>query len=356
MTTYFTDAFTGSDGAAWNSTNWTTSNISSLNTSGSTATIQTNRGRLYTGTVASYGGKVARRYNGTNQADLEMSGKIIFNDAIDGRFECWIRASTSAIDGTGYILSFDVGSSSNVTIVRANSYSYTTIGTASVTINQGSEYNWKHYCVGNTHKAKVWTGSEPAYNINVSDSAVTAAGYCYVIAIGGGSSGFDCDIDDVSLTDGTGGAVGNFTGTLGTGLAGTFSRGTVTKNPFTGTLGTGLAGTLTKVKVAIATYTGTIGTGLAGTFKKNAVKPFTGTLTTGLAGTFAKVPLKSFAGTFSSSLAGFFQKSFVRTFTGTIASVGTPTITFIGRVFGRPGRVRISTQKAGEVRLRIRRG
>lgn len=346
MTTYFTDAFTGSNGASWNSTNWTTSGVSSLNGPGSSATIQTNRGRLNSGTNTGYNGKMAIRYNGTNRADYEMSGKITFNDNVDGHFECWIRADTSAIDGTGYILSFNVGSSGNVTIVRANGYAYTTIGTASVTVNQGSEYNWKHYCVGNTHKAKVWTGTEPAYNINVSDSAVTAAGYCYVIAIGGNLSGFDVDLDDVTLTDGTGGAAATYTGSVT--ATGAFARTTVTKNPFTGSCTP--SGTWSYIKVVQRLFTSSITA--VGAFVKGATKSFSGSSTA--AGAVTKQARKSFSGSITGS--GYFQKSFIRVFTGTITAVGVATITFIGRIFGRPGRVKTAIMKAGEVRMRIRRG
>jgi hypothetical protein len=345
MTTYFTDAFTGSNGASWNASNWTASSISTLNTAGATATIQGNRGRLFTGSVASYGGKVARRYAGTNQADLEMSGKIIFNDAIDGQFQCWIRASTSAIDGTGYAFTVTVGSSDNVTIIRANSYSYTTIGTASVTISQGSEYNWKHYCVGNTHKAKVWTGSEPAYNVDVSDSVVTAAGYAYVIAVGGGSAGFDVDIDDVSLTDGTGGAAATYTGSVT--ATGTIHK-IVTKNPFTGSITA--SSTWSYIKIVERLFTSSVTA--TGALVKGVVKSFAGFSTA--ESTMTKQAQKRFAGSITGT--GFFQKNFIRVFTGTITAVGASTITFVGRVFGRPGRVKTTVTKAGEVRMRIRRG
>lgn len=349
MTTYFTDAFTGSNGASWNATNWTTSGVSSLNTAGSSNTIQTNRGRQNAGSATGYTGRSAIRYAGTNRADLEMSGKITFNTAVDGHFECWIRADTSAIDGTGYILQMNTGTTGTVSLVRANSYSYTTLASVNKTISQSTEYGWKHYCVGNSHKVKVWatSGAEPgSYDITQTDSTVTAAGYCYVIAIGGGSASYTHDLDDVTLTDGTGGAAATYTGSVT--ATGAFARTTVTKNPFTGSCTP--SGTWSYIKVVQRLFTSSITA--VGAFVKGATKSFSGSSTA--AGTVTKQARKSFSGSITSS--GFFQKSFIRVFTGTITAVGVATITFIGRIFGRPGRVKTAIMKAGEVRMRIRRG
>lgn len=346
MATYFADAFTGSDGASWNSTNWTTSSVSGLNTAGSTATIQTNKGRLDTGSVASYGGHMAIRYNGATQADHEWIGKITFNDTIDGNFESWIRAGTSAVDGTGYVLQFAVGSSSNVKIIRAVSYVYTTIATGSVTITSATEIGWRHYSVGTSQKAKVWTGSEPGtYTLSVTDSSVTAAGYAYVHAHGGGSAGFDVDLDDVSLTDGTGNVVATFTSSVTS--TGTFRRNQVNKG-FTGSITS--SGVFSYLKVVQRIFTSSITA--TGVLAKKAIKTFTGSVTG--TGTAVKRANKTFTGSVTG--IGAYSKSFVRTFTGSIAATGAATITFIGRIFGRPGRVKIVPVKAGEVRLRIRRG
>jgi hypothetical protein len=277
-----------------------------------------------------------------------MSGTVIFNDTINGSFECWIRASTSQIDGTGYAFACSVGTTDNVVLVLADNYDYTPLAFVSVTITQGVEYGWKHYCVGNTHKCKVWatSGSEPAYQIDETDSTVTGSGYIYVHAKGGSTSGFDVDIDDVTLTDGSGGTSATYTGSVtGTGA---FSRTTVTKNPFTGSVTP--VGAWSYIKVVPRVFTSSVTT--IGTFAKNVTKSFSGSSTA--VGVSLRVPEKSFAGTVT--ISGAFEKVPIRVFTGTITAVGVSVITFIGRVFGRPGRVKTVVSKAGEIRMRIRRG
>ena len=349
MTNLFTDPFTGSNGAAWNATNWTTSGVSSLNTSGASATIQGNKGRLNAGTVTTYGGKMAIRYAGSNVADAEWIGKFTLTTTVDGAFECWLRASTSAPDGTGYILSVNLGTSNNVVITRANSFAYTTLSTSSVTVSQNTEYGFRFYVVGTTIKAKIWptSGSEPSsYTATVTDSAVSAAGYSYFDSKGGNSSGFIVDVEDVTLTDGTSNQF-TYTGSVQPG-AGVFKRNLVTKNPFAGS--TTAVGTWSYIKVVTRVFTASI-TG-AGVLIKLPKK-----LLTGSSAPFG-IQIKTVPKTITASIAssGVFRKAFVRKFLGTIATAGAITVTFAGRVFGRPGIVKVTVEKAGDVRLRVRRG
>lgn len=348
MTNLFQDSFTGSNGAAW-SASWTTTNVSSLNTSGATQQIQGNKGRLNAGTVASYGGHSVIRYSGSNVSDIEWIGKITFTTSIDGNFEAWARASTSSPDGTGYIFQLNLGTTNTVTVIRANSFTYTTLGQASVTLSQNTEYGWKFYVVGTSIKAKVWatSGSEPgSYNLNLTDSAVTAAGYSYVHAHGGGSSGFIVDLDDITLTNGQSNQF-TYTGQCQPG-PGVFSRGTVTKNPFTGSVTA--TGAWSYIKVVTRTFTAAI-TG-TGAFLKQGQKIFTGASQPS-SNVYKMIP-KTLAGSITAT--GVFRKAFVRKFTGTIATVGTVAANFAGRVFGRPGIVKVTVEKAGAVRMRARRG
>jgi len=52
---------------------------------------------------------------------------------------------------------------------------------------------------------------------------------------------------------------------------------------------------------------------------------------------------------------GLLRKAFPRTFTGSITATGNVAFTFLGRVFGRPGRAVVTAVKAAEAILRIRR-
>jgi hypothetical protein len=349
MTNLFTDAFTGSNGAAWNATNWTTTSVSGLNTSGASATIQGNKGRLNAGTVASYGGKSAIRYAGANIADSEFIGKFTLTTSTDGAFEVWLRAGTSAVDGTGYIFSFELGTSANVKITKGVSYTYTTLSSNSVTISQNTEYGFRCYVVGTTVKVKCWptSGSEPtSYTATVTDSAVSASGYSYFDARGGSAAGFIVDVDDVTLTNGTSNQF-TYAGSIQPG-AGVFARNQVNKNPFTGS--STAVGTWSYIKVVTRIFTASITS--VGALVKLPKKLFTGSS----ASTGIQIKTIPKTWTASATPSGVFRKAFVRKFLGTIATVGSVTTTFAGRVFGRPGIVKVTVEKAGDVRLRIRRG
>jgi hypothetical protein len=349
MTTYITtDTFTGSNGASWSGTNWTA--LTAINTTAASATIQGNKGRLNAGSVTGFGGKMAMRYAGGTLAAAEFIGKVTFTTSIDGGLEVWLRANTGSPDGTGYFLRINIGTgTSAVYIGKGVSFSYSTLLAATFTIAQNTEYGFRFYASGTTLKAKIWatSGSEPSsYTISTTDSSISAAGYAYLAATGGNSANMLVDVDDVQLTDGTGNSF-TYTGSITAG-PGVFSRGTVTKVPFTGSVTA--SGVLNKLKVVVKGFTGSITP--SGVLLRLPIKIVNGSVVA--TGNLLKVIPKTLAASITSS--GVFRKSFVRKFTGTITTVGTPTIAFAGRIFGRPGIVRVTVEKAAEVRLRIRRG
>ena len=349
MSTIFSDAFTGSNGTAWSASFWTSSGLSSLNTSGSSATIQSNQGNLNSGSLTGYAGRAARRYSGSNVADAEWNGKVTFNDSVDGFIEIWLRSDPTGVDLRGYFVALDTGGSSNVAIYRANSPSYTPISSTSMTISVGTQYSFRFYCVGNDLKFKIWasSGSEPgSYTLTTTDSTFSSAGYSYLITLGGGSANFDVSFDDIVFTNGSGDVPMTFTASVT--ATGVFSRGTVTKNPFTGSITP--TGVFSSIHVIPKLLEGSITA--TGEFLKDVTKSFSGAVTG--VGTLVKQAQRTFSGSITSS--GSFEKSPIRVFVGTITATGTTVITFIGRVFGRPGRVRLTPNKAGEVRVRIRRG
>jgi hypothetical protein len=342
MTTYFTDAFAGSNNASWNASNWTTLNA----TSGATATIQSNKGRCNAGTSTGYSGKMAVRYAGTNRADYEISGTLTINSATDGAFEVWIRASTTAFDGTGYFLHIDANGGNDVSINKAVSYSYTTLQNTSLSIATSTAYKFKFYVVGTTVKAKVWaaSGSEPgSYTLSATDSSVGASGYVYVASVGGSGASYNFDVDDVTLTDGTG---NSFTFTASSTSSSVLKRN-ITKNAFTGS--TTATSVLTSLKVVVKAFTASITP--AGAWIKVLNKAFTGSST--MVGLSFKQMFRTFA--VSSTSTGAFRKSSVRLLTATVTTSGTFTSTFLGRVFGRPGRAAVQALRAAEAIVRIRR-
>lgn len=78
-------------------------------------------------------------------------------------------------------------------------------------------------------------------------------------------------------------------------------------------------------------------------------KTFVGTIVT--SGSNIKKMPKNFTG--SVTPTGFFRKAFIRTFTGVITPVGNAIITFIGRLFGRPGEAVVTVTKQAEATVRI---
>jgi hypothetical protein len=343
MTTYLSEAFTGSNGASWNASNWT--NL--ISTSGASATIQSNKGRQNAGSATGYSGKRADRWNGATHADYEFIGKVTFVNSVDGHAEIWLRASTTAYDGTGYLCSINVGTTNNITVTKAVSYTYTTLGSASVTVTQGTTYGFRFYVVGTTIKAKVWdaSGSEPgSYNLTYTDSAVAAAGYAYLGTNGGSAANMQIDWDDITLTDGTGNAL-TFTGTVTS--TGSLLKSTITKLPFTGS--TTAVGVLTKLKVVVKSFTGSITP--IGAFIKVPQKVLTGSVTT--TGASVKRLFRIYTGTTTG--VGTFRKASVRSFTGSITPVGTFVETFLGRIFGTPGVARVAVVRAAQAIIRIRR-
>jgi hypothetical protein len=344
MVTYFLDDFTGSNGAAW-SGNWT----SFVSSTGASATIQSNKGRLNGGSSSGPSNKRAQRYSGSNLTDVEISGKLVLTTTNNSGVEVWVRADNVTPDnGNGYFLTFRLGSA--VTLSKGSGFTYPTIATVTgFNIAQNTEYGFRLYAVGTTIKAKVWatSGAEPgSYQVSTTDSTHTGSGLTILIANNGGAAGMIADFDDVKLTDGTDNQF-TYTGSC-TPTAGTFSRNLVTKNPFTGSVtATGL---WSYIKVVTRVFTGSITSN--GPFKKIGQKVLTGS-STAFGDQYKRTP-KTLTGAVTGS--GVFRKAFVRKFVGSITTAGTVAATFAGRVFGRPGIVKVTVEKAGAVRMRARRG
>lgn len=339
MVTYFTDPFTGTSGS-WSATNWAVAR----NTTAAAATLSANRGHMNAGTATGYSGAICMKRNGTSVADMEVSGVVNFGaTAVDGNLEIWERGDASASAGTGYFLHID--RNGNPFIGKAVSFTYTQLGTITQAINASTDYSFKFYVVGTSIKAKVWptAGSEPgSYQLNVTDSAVGAAGLAYLACNGGNAASYQIDVDDVVMTDGTGNSF-TFTGSAA-------PSGVVIKNMtkfYTGSITP--TGVLNKIKVVTRLFTGSLTP--TGAFLKTVSKVFTGSTTP--VGVKRSVVPKVF--TASTTPTGFFRKSPIRIFTGSITMVGTVTTTFLGRVFGQPGVAAMIVKASGEAIARVRR-
>lgn len=344
MVTYFLDDFTGSNGSAWNASNWT----SHVSSTGASATIQSNQGRLSAGTSAGGSNKRSQKYAGANLTDVEISGKVTLPTTNGSSAEVWVRTDAVTPDsGNGYFLTFRIGSA--VTLSKGAGFTYPSLGSTSVTVSQNTQYGFRLYAVGSSIKAKVWatSGSEPSsYQVSVTDTTHSGSGLTILTANNGVATGMIADFDDVKLTDGTDNQF-TYVGSIAP-TAGTFRRNLVTKNAFTGS--STPVGVWSYIKVVTRVFTGA--TTAVGVVRRSALKILTG----------SALPVgfhrKDMRRTFNASITstGVFRKAFVRKFIGTIATVGTATVNFAGRVFGRPGIVRVTVEKAGQVRMRARRG
>lgn len=203
MTILVNDTFTGTNGSAWSGSNWALGRNPSA---GGGATIQSNQGRLATGTNGSYSGndRVARRANITNPQNVDMIFSFSF-DATEIYPAAMIRADSVLDTQTGYYLSIDKGtwevgyiiSFSGTSLSPTMNYSYT----------QGTLYRARFRVLGTSIKAKLWLAStnEPqAWDWEGTDSNISSAGAVGFTAGGGAAAASSFFyLDDVTIHNGT---------------------------------------------------------------------------------------------------------------------------------------------------------
>lgn len=337
MATY-TDDFTGTNGAAWSSTYWTTAK----RTGASASTIDTNRGKQVLSTSGNYTDYETQRHVNGNIVDGMLEGTINWPTDNEQFNQIWFRGE-SALQNNGYFLSIEP-SYNNVRFYKRVGGTQTALGTnTAVTLNASTTYNWKVEWTGTTLRCKVWTGAEPGtWLVSITDSSFTAAGHSGIGTDGGlAAIAYTVFWDNVTLTTPTPTltATGSITAT-----------GALSRRPnkiFTGS--STAAGVFTKLKVVQKILTGSI-TG-AGVFLKRANKTFTGSSTP--TGFVRKSLSRWFTGSITAT--GAYRNAFVRYFTGSITAAGSLATANLGRIFGRPGVITATVRKAGEVILRIRR-
>jgi hypothetical protein len=165
----FTETFTGSDGAAWPSGNWTTA----YNTgTGSSATIQSNQGRMVTGTSGSFATVLAVKGN-ESAVDSEFYGEFIYAGNAYASITLRGGHSSSAVNN-GYQLRIPQGVSFQ--LYRADTGA--SLADVSGSFSTGTTYKVRFQVIGTAIKAKYWTGaSEPGtWNIEVTNSAISSSG------------------------------------------------------------------------------------------------------------------------------------------------------------------------------------
>lgn len=170
----FSEAFTGSNGAAWSGSNWS----STTTTSGATAQIQTNRGRLTTGTVGGYADHVLRLSTTALDAD---NHKINTTIRLTSVTECYPYLPFRRVDANnGYLLVFQA-SLNAIVLTRQDGGASTDIAKYPWTFSSNLELDVEILTVADATYIRVSTAgsgrpTNPIIGTDTSAHAGTGAG------------------------------------------------------------------------------------------------------------------------------------------------------------------------------------
>ncbi len=199
----FTEAWTGTDGASWDTNRWTTSHVN-----GAATTIQTNRGRL---SVPNTSGAVARvTATAASMADQDLLVSYIVANTTNRAYQTfWLRGSGdwtgAGRPNNGYRVQIQSDSS---TIVWGKSVANTTTDFTSVvganSTTAGAKQWIRFQAVGTTIRFRTWLdgNAEPTtWAGSVTDTDVASGKLQISLArAGSGTLGAnDVDLDDLTL-------------------------------------------------------------------------------------------------------------------------------------------------------------
>lgn len=343
------DTFTGSNGAAWNSTNWATA----LNQgSGGGVTIQGNQGRIATGTTS--GNRTSVRFLAAARLDTEVVFDWVVPASMDQFPAIWFRTPSAVDTAYGYYFTLAANDMNVGYALSTAPYNGIDIATYTHGFTPGQLVRTRIAVFGGTGtktlKARTWlaSGSENtgAWQVSAtSNHAINTANFIGLTTSSGGSGSRNFFLDNFAAYD--------------------------TETPSQKTISVGgsiaMAGTL--IKSTPKTFAGSITASGALTVRRTVLRMFSGSITA--TGAFVKVPRKSLSGSIAASgvlqksprkflagsvtPSGTFGKFTRKFFGGTIAASGGVVANAIGRVFGVPGIVVMKIRKSGELRARFRR-
>ena len=181
-TTYLSDTFTGTNGASWNSSNWTMQ--------GGTQTIQGNRGEMLT--PGGYGNSI-----------IDVVPTIPANFSFTGQVQFASANSTFAIEyrnnGTDYYRAFVTPTE---LVVYSTPWS-TIVAFASISTSLTDLVNFRLEVDGTSHKMRFWLNSDPepsTWNINATNSVTTATPTVPMRLFYGDPNSVTGYLDNVSVT------------------------------------------------------------------------------------------------------------------------------------------------------------
>lgn len=338
------ETFTGADGSAPNATNWT---VARNEGTGGSVTIQGNRCRLRCGNAD--GNRISLRVTGiTNLADAEM----VFDwDVTPNMYPTAILRSDSQISTVnGYTFSLR---QNDMVVSRRVLPTPVDLVTNTHGFVFGDQVRSRIAIFGQRIRARTWLRSQPeptsVWQIDYTDTGgITTGGYVGVTMQSSSSAAGSVDfyIDNLSLSDTITPTQATLfaTGSIGpTGLLANTPKkllaGAVTPS-----------GALTKSRAVLKILTGAITP--SGALLKVVPKSFGGSITP--SNVLVKTPARKFAGSVTPS--AFLRRSAVRKFAGGITPAASTNITFIGRIFGRPGIAVMSLVTRARTSIRHRKG
>ena len=196
MAIVLSDTFTGSDGAAWNATNWPNF-YDSLGTG--THDIQGNQGRLLTG-AGSYAVLQADALD-FNSTDFVMLLDVEVQATTEAYFQIEFRTALSG-DGNIYelVLRRDTG---YFALEKKVSYTPTVLDSTTLTITTNDVIHIRLRASGSDYKARAWLNgaSEPStWDLEATDSTYLTNDRLALKAIGGSSASAErWDVDNVQI-------------------------------------------------------------------------------------------------------------------------------------------------------------
>ena len=341
--------FTGTDGTQWIKPG-TVDFVDGIDQDVGWGYYNNNQGRMQSGTTAGY--RFSARLDIAARADIELlfDWVIPSGGEASGYPRVLLRGGSELDTITSYFLTLE---RTQMEDGRYNaSYSGTTITTKSYSgRNAGDIVRTRIAIFGNKIKARSWPSSNTedvsTWDIDITDSTVSAAGY-FGITMAGSTSGTKYfSIDNFNAFDSETPSQKTTTQSGSTTPSGILIK-TVPKRPG-GSLTS--SGVLSIRRVVLRTFSGSVSVGGA-LNGKSGQKNMGGSVAP--VGTLRKVARKRVGGSIGIS-ATIDRRLWKRLF-GQIATTTHRELENKGRVSGKPGIVIMWINKAGESRARVRKG
>lgn len=195
MAAVFTEAWSGTNGDAWNATRWPTVSGGT----GGTVDIQSSKGRMQTGTVQ--WDLCQAIPQDVIPDDFEATGSVTITSATETYPFIIYRCNST---GNNYFQLTWLAPSDVVAIERRDNFVPTTMDSDTLTVADGDTIHWRLRVVGSDHKLRCWVNgaSEPGtWLLEFTDSTYAAQNLAIFGVINGGTTSRRIDWDDVTIDD-----------------------------------------------------------------------------------------------------------------------------------------------------------